>query len=341
MRIAHDHQHAALPAALRATQAEALAQADLQAAPCVDEHSYAVHRGIDWYAAYKRASIEANDMGDRGDTGNTAQHTVSADSTSLAAAAATVAFDAPPTIEPELSTLPPREKTILEMTAAELQALSVERKRALLASLGVSEKHLKKTKGAKLDAAFMQTVSALKQPGRHKLTLKLDKKYELKVRVGADGEIIDASAKQKKGFLAKLGSVLKMAAPILSIVLAPLTGGLSLVISSAIGAIDAAKNKNWLGMVASVAGAFVPGTGSFLSSAAGAAGKTAALAGQTVARVASAVQQGAYAAQAAMMVMHAKSPGAVLGAIAGGVGVVAGGMGKAGEGLAQTGERLQ
>ena len=241
---------------------------------------------------------------------------------------------------PEPSSTPAGERTLLELSTAELRALSDEQKRAFLRSLGIADKHLKKTKGAKLDTAFMEAVSAMRSPGTHKLTIKLDKKYELKLRVGQDGQLQDVQAKVKKGFFAKLSGVLKLAAPILGIVLAPLTGGLSLIASSAIGAVDAIKNKNWLGAIASVAGAFVPGTGSFLSSAAGAAGKTAALAGQSVARVASAVQQGAYALQAGMMAVRAKSPGAFLGAVAGGIGAVAGGMGAAAGRVGETGSRL-
>ncbi len=236
---------------------------------------------------------------------------------------------------------PARPKTLAALTAADLAAMSDAEKRALLEQLGVPAKHLKKSKGAKLEKALLAVIAALQSPGTHKLTLKLDKKYAVKLKVGADGAIEAHDVKQKKGFLSKLGGVLKMVAPIAGILLAPVTGGLSLIASSALGAIDAVKNKNWLGAIASVAGAFVPGTGSFLSSAVGAAGKTAALAGQSVARVATAVQQGAFAVQAGMMALKAKSPGALLGAMASGVGAFAGGVNQATGKLAQTAQRVQ
>jgi len=132
-----------------------------------------------------------------------------------------------------------------------------------------------------------------------------------------------------------------MALPVIGILLAPITGGLSLVVSSAIGAVDAIKNKNWLGAIASVAGMFVPGTGAFASRALGAAAKTAGLLGKTVANVASAVQQGVYAVQAGMMAIKAKSPGGLLAAVASGVGAVAGGMGRTTGKLVDYGKQLQ
>lgn len=104
--------------------------------------------------------------------------------------------------------------------------------KACLNSLGIPMEHLKKTTGKKLRRAFEQARTALTTPGKHKITLKLDKKYELKSR---DGKLL--SIKKKTGFWGKVGGALKKAADGIvvgaCVALAPYTGGWSLTAAKA------------------------------------------------------------------------------------------------------------
>src|SRR3712207_8718373 len=60
----------------------------------------------------------------------------------------------------------------------------------------------------------------------------------------SNGEILKAEAKKKKGFWGKLGGALKTALAIAGPVLAPFTGGASLILSSAVGAVDARSEEH-------------------------------------------------------------------------------------------------
>jgi hypothetical protein len=205
-------------------------------------------------------------------------------------------------------------------TVEDLMALPEDQKKEMLKSLGIPEKHLKKTKGKKLDDAFRKVAQGLLSPGKHKFKIKLDKKYEVKLDVGPNLELRDVKVKQKKGLFGKIWDGVKKAAPFVGAVLAPFTGGLSLVASAAIGAVDAIQNKNWLGLIANVAGG-ITGFGSWASTMGGGLAKLAASKGfQTLATGAQFASKAATAAQAAINAWQAKSPGAFLGALAGGVG---------------------
>ncbi len=108
--------------------------------------------------------------------------------TTAAAATAAAPSAALTSTTPVNSTAAPaRPKPLAELSAADLAAMSDAEKRALLAQLGVPSKHLKKSRGAKLDRALLDVIAALNSPGSHKLTLKLDKKYQVKLRVNRDG----------------------------------------------------------------------------------------------------------------------------------------------------------
>jgi hypothetical protein len=126
-----------------------------------------------------------------------------------------------------------------------------------------------------LDDAFGKVIDALMQPGKHKLTVKLDKKYEVKLNVGQGGELLDVKVKQKKGFFGKLVDGIKKTSGIWGPLLAPVTGGLSMVAAAGIQAYDAIKNKNWLGLVGAVAGG-ITGFGGFAANMGGGLAKMAA-----------------------------------------------------------------
>ena len=209
----------------------------------------------------------------------------------------------------------------------QLKAQPEAAKKQLLMSLGVKPKHVKKLKGDKLDKALAQVAEALRTPGKHKVTLKLDKKYELKTQIGADGRIESFSLKKKKGFFGKLWDGVKAIAPIAGYVLAPFTGGLSLVASAAIGAVDAVKNKNWLGAITSVAGAFVPGAGN--------------IAGKAIGQIAGTVQKVAFTAQSAFAAVQGRNPLSLVGTVAGGFANFAGGIGNVSSKVLETTERVQ
>jgi len=208
-------------------------------------------------------------------------------------------------------------------TKEQLMALPEDQKKQMLEALGIPAKHLKKTKGKKLDDAFGKVVDAMMQPGKHKLTVKLDKKYEVKLNVGQNGELLDCSVKQKKGLFGKIVDGIKKTSGIWGPLLAPVTGGLSLVAAAGIQAYDAIKNKNWLGLVASVAGG-IGGFGTFAANMGGGLANMAASKGfQTLSSAANWASKTAQAVQGGVNAWNAKNPGAFLGAIANGAGAAA------------------
>lgn len=214
-------------------------------------------------------------------------------------------------------------------TKEQFMAMSEDQKKQILEGLGIPAKHLKKTKGKKLDDAFGKVIDALMQPGKHKLTIKLDKKYEVKLNVGQNGELLECKVKQKKGLFGKIWDGVKKTAGIWGPLLAPVTGGLSLVASSAIQAVDAIKNKNWLGLVGAVAGG-IGGFGTAAANLGGGVAKFAASKGfQAAANVANFAAKGASAVQAGINAINGKNPGAFLAALAQGAGAAAGYFGGA------------
>ncbi|HVE85146.1 MAG TPA: hypothetical protein VND93_19980 [Myxococcales bacterium] len=205
----------------------------------------------------------------------------------------------------------------------QLMALPEDQKKQMLEALGIPAKHLKKTHGKKLDDAFGKVLDAMMQPGKHKLTVKLDKKYEVKLNVGQNGELLDCSVKQKKGLFGKIVDGIKKTSGIWGPLLAPVTGGLSLVAAAGINAVDAIKNKNWLGLVTSVAGG-LSGFGTFAANMGGGLANLAASKGfQTLSSAANWASKTASAVQGGINAWNGKNPGAFLGAIANGAGAAA------------------
>ena len=205
----------------------------------------------------------------------------------------------------------------------QFMAMPEAQKKQILEALGIPAKHLKKTKGSKLDAAFGKVIDALMQPGKHKLTVKLDKKYEVKLNVGQNGELLDVKVKQKKGLFGKIVDGIKKTSGIWGPLLAPVTGGLSLVAAAGIQAYDAIKNKNWLGLVASVAGG-IGGFGTFAANMGGGLANMAASKGfRTLSSAANFASKAATTVQAGINAWNGKNPGAFLGALANGAGMAA------------------
>ncbi len=93
--------------------------------------------------------------------------------------------------------------------------------------------------------------------------IKINKKISFNITLNADGSIKDIKRKKKKpqGFFAKIGSFFKKALQVLSIAtmfipgLQPIALGLRIA-NAVVGVVDAVKNKNWLGVLGSAAGAF-------------------------------------------------------------------------------------
>jgi hypothetical protein len=93
--------------------------------------------------------------------------------------------------------------------------------------------------------------------------IKVSKKISFKVTLNADGSIKDIKRikKKKQGFFAKIGSFFKKALQVLSIAtmfipgLQPIALGLRIA-NAVVGVADAVRNRNWLGVLGSAAGAF-------------------------------------------------------------------------------------
>ena len=151
-------------------------------------------------------------------------------------------------------------------------------------------------------------------PGK-KSKIKLDKKNTLHLKRNEDGSVSVEVKKKKKGFFSKLGgalkkvgSFIKKALPIVSTI-ASFIPGLNFIAiplkiaTAAMGAMDAIKNKNWLGAIGSIAG--------------GVAGGAAAFGAKGLASTASMIANGAGKAEALMGAIKSKSPSGILGAAAG------------------------
>jgi len=150
-------------------------------------------------------------------------------------------------------------------------------------------------------------------PGK-KEKIKIDKKKYIEVKTNKDGSV-SVETKKKGGFFSKIGGAfkkiggfVKKALPIITTVASFIPGVNAIAIplkiaTSAMGAIDAIKNKNWLGAIGSVAG--------------GVAGAAGAFGAKGLANVAGMVAQGADKTQAFLGAVKAKSPSGILGAAAG------------------------
>jgi hypothetical protein len=152
-------------------------------------------------------------------------------------------------------------------------------------------------------------------PGKES-KVKLDKKNTLHLKRNEDGSVsVEVKKKKKKGFFSKLGgalkkvgSFIKKALPIVSTI-ASFIPGLNFIAiplkiaTAAMGAMDAIKNKNWLGAIGSIAG--------------GVAGGAAAFGAKGLANTAGMIANGAGKAEALMGAIKSKSPSGILGAAAG------------------------
>jgi hypothetical protein len=93
--------------------------------------------------------------------------------------------------------------------------------------------------------------------------IKVSKKISFNITLNADGSIKEIKRKKKKkqGFFAKIGSFFKKALQVLSIAtmfipgLQPIALGLRIA-NAVVGVVDAVRNRNWLGVLGSAAGAF-------------------------------------------------------------------------------------
>ncbi|HMG24129.1 MAG TPA: hypothetical protein VK607_22495, partial [Kofleriaceae bacterium] len=235
---------------------------------------------------------------------------------------------------------------ILGMTPEELAALSPEQKTRFLVDRGIDRADLDKAGPARTAKLFDDVIKAAHVPGTHKVKIQIKgglfgKSWVVSVTCDTDGGV-DVQAKKEGGLFSKLVGWIKAALPLVLTVLAPITGGASLIALSVYQAVNAIKSGNWLGAVIGVAGA-VAGIGTLAAVKNGIGGLAQALG--KVASVAGKVQKTAQAAQAAMAAAKAKNPGSLLTALATGASVFAGAAGTAagkfGESMKQWSARLE
>lgn len=226
-----------------------------------------------------------------------------------------------------------RRTKILGMDEKELAALSPSAKQQFLVDQGVDKKDLDKIGPQKSAKAFDDVMRVAKIPGKHKVKVKikgglLAKSWEISVNVDAEGNP-EFEAQKKGGFLSKLWGWVKLALPIIAVVLSPMTGGISLLLLSVYQTVSAIAQGDWLGAIIGAAGA-VAGLGAFKAAAAAAKGGAAAsakFASSGLAKISSAaakVQKAAQAAKATMTAAKAKSPGSLLAALSDGAAAFAG-----------------
>jgi hypothetical protein len=218
-----------------------------------------------------------------------------------------------------------RRARIQGMDVGEAQALPLGEKRAFLVDLGIDEGDLNKLGPDKVQRLFDDIARLSRIPGNHKVKAKVKggpfgRSWEVSIRVDGEGNVQEMSAKKEGGWLSKAFGWIKAALPIILVVLAPVTGGLSLVALAAWKAVVAIKNGDWLGLITAVAGA-ISGGATFLVSR-GAAAAAGAL--SKVADIAMKVSNVARAAQASILAAKAKSPGSLMAALAGGAAAFAG-----------------
>jgi hypothetical protein len=212
-----------------------------------------------------------------------------------------------------------RKARIQGMDVDEAQGLPYEQKRQFLADLGIDGGDLDKLGAGKCGPLFDQIVALSKQPGSHKVKAKVKggpfgRSWEINIKVDGEGQVQEITAEKKGGWFSKLWGWIKAALPIILVVLAPVTGGLSLVALAVWKAAIAIKNGDWLGLITAVAGALSGGVTFMVSK-----GLTAAASVLTkVAAIATKVGNVARAAQAALTAAKAKSPGSLMAALAGG-----------------------
>jgi LysM repeat protein len=217
-----------------------------------------------------------------------------------------------------------RKTRIMGMDPEELAGLSPERKSQHLIDLGIDAEDVKKIGPAAAARAFDDIMRVAHVPGQHKVKIKvkgglLGKSWEVSIKVDAEGNP-EIEAQKKGGFLSKLWGWVKLALPVIALVLAPVTAGASLIILAVYQTVTAIQQGDWLGAVMGAAGAMVglgaiAGIGKTAQGAATAFGKIADVAGK--------VQKVAQSAQAAMAAAKAKNAGGLLAALSAGAGAFA------------------
>lgn len=217
-----------------------------------------------------------------------------------------------------------RKTKILGMDPEQLAALSPAQKAQFLVDLGIEKKDIDKIGLDKAARAFDDVMRVAHVPGQHKVKVKvkgglLGKSWELNIKVDAEGNP-EIEAKKKGGFLSKLWGWVKLALPVIALVLAPVTAGASLIILAVYQTVTAIAAGDWLGAIVGAAGAMVglgaiAGIGKTAQGAATAFGKIADVAGK--------VQKVAQAAQASMAATKAKNAGGLLAALSAGAGAFA------------------
>lgn len=212
-----------------------------------------------------------------------------------------------------------RKTKILGMEPEQLAALSPAQKLQFLADLGIDRADLDKAGPAKCAQLFDNVMRLARVPGTHEVKIKVKgglfgKSWVVTVKCDEGGGV-DLQAKKEGGFLSKLVGWIKSALPIVLTVLAPLTGGATLVALSVYQTVVAIQTGNWMGAIVGAAGA-VAGIGAIAAVAKSTSGLAQAV--TKIANVATKVKTAAQAAQAAMIAAKAKSPGSLLGALAAG-----------------------
>jgi hypothetical protein len=226
---------------------------------------------------------------------------------------------------------------IFGMTPEELGGLSSAHKLKFLTDLGIDREDLEKAGAAKTDKLFADITKAAHVPGVHKVKIQIKgglfgKSWVVTVKCDADGGVA-AEAQKEGGFLSKLVGWVKAALPLVLTVLAPITGGASLIALSVYQTVVSIKNGDWLGAITGAASALV-GVGALKAVANGTGGLAQAF--SKVASVAGKVKNVAQAAQAAMIAAKAKNAGSLLGALSAGAAAFAGFAGNAAGKFAQT-----
>jgi LysM repeat protein len=212
-----------------------------------------------------------------------------------------------------------RKAKILGMDPDELAKLSSDQKKQFLQDIGIDRGDLDKAGSGKCDKLFADVIQAAHVPGVHKVKIKIKgglfgKSWEVTVTCDTERGV-DIQAKKEGGFFSKLLGWIKAALPIILTVLAPLTGGATLIVLAVYQSIRAIQTGDWFGLITGVAGALV-GLGALQMVAKGTSALATGL--QKVAQVADKVKKAADAAHAALLATKAKNPGSLLAALASG-----------------------
>jgi hypothetical protein len=216
-----------------------------------------------------------------------------------------------------------RQTRILGMTPEELATLSAERKIQHLVDLGIDKDDLDKAGKDRAVKLFDDAMALAHVPGQHQVKIKikgglLGKSWVVKINCDAEGNA-EMTAEKKGGFLSKLWGWVKLALPIICMVLAPITAGASLIALAVYQAATAIAQGDWLGAIVGAATALA-GVGALMIAKNAANAATAFV---KIAQVAEKVKDVANAAKAAMAAVKAKNAGSLIGALAAGAGAFA------------------